>query len=158
VQGQGETTTTLATTATVTTTTAGVAVGLPEAVERKRAAIHDAAARGDYDALEKLIPSSGFSYSFGGEVPGGATAYWRELEAQGERPLETLAKILELPFSLRQGLYVWPFAYGTPRGELTPYERGLLGQLVSSYAGDDYYGWRAGIRPDGSWQFFVSGD
>jgi hypothetical protein len=133
-------------------------VALTAAVERTRAAIHDAAAKGNYDALERLIPPSGFSYTFGGDVPGGATAYWRELEAQGERPLETLAHILELPFSLRQGLYVWPFAYGLPRSELTAYERGLLGKLVSSYAGEDYYGWRAGIRPDGTWQFFVSGD
>jgi len=105
-----------------------------------------------------LIPTSGFAYSFGSAVEGGAVAHWRDLESKGERPLETLARILELPYSLRQGLYVWPFAYGLPRGELTSYERNLLGPLVQSYAGDDYYGWRAGIRPDGMWQSFVAGD
>jgi hypothetical protein len=132
--------------------------GLPAAVERTRAAVQRAATSGDYAALRRLVPRSGFTYSYGEPVPGGAIAYWRELEANGEQPLRTLAQILELPYSLRQGVYVWPFAYGLPRGELTGYERRLLGPLVRSYAGDDYYGWRAGIRPDGTWLFFVAGD
>jgi hypothetical protein len=38
------------------------------------------------------------------------------------------------------------------------YERGLLGPLVKSYVGGDYYGWRAGFRPDGTWIFFIAGD
>jgi hypothetical protein len=145
-------------TSATTVTTAEAAAGLPAAVERSRAAIHDAAAAADYDALEELVRSDGFTYSYGAPAEGGAVGYWRKLESQGERPLGTLARILELPYSLRQGLYVWPFAYGLPRVEMTPYERELLGPLARSYAGEDYYGWRAGIRPDGAWQFFVAGD
>ena len=156
--GETETTTRTVFATTTITTTEAVAGALPARVERTRAAIHRAATDRDYEALAKLIPPTGFSYSFGAPVDGGATAYWRRLEARGERPLETLAQILELPYSLRQGLYVWPFAYGLPKSELTAYERSLLGPLVRSYAGQDYYGWRAGIRPDGAWQFFVAGD
>lgn len=132
--------------------------GLPAPVERTRAAVRKAATAHDSDALRDLIPDSGFTYSYGSPTEGGAVAYWQRLEGTGERPLETLARILELPYSLRQGLYVWPFAYGLPRSELTAYERKLLGPLASSYVGNDYYGWRAGIRPDGTWQFFVAGD
>jgi hypothetical protein len=146
-------------TTTVTRSTTGDgASGLPAAVERTRVAILHAAAARDYPALRRLVPRSGFTYSYGAPGNGGAVAYWRRLEATGARPLRTLATILKLPYSLRQGLYVWPFAYGLPRGELTRYERSLLGPLTRSYAGDDYYGWRAGIRPDGRWQFFVAGD
>jgi len=138
--------------------TSGDATGLPAAVERTRAAVQRAAAAGDYAALRRLVPPSGFTYSYGAPAEGDAVAYWRHLEASGQQPLHTLARVLELPYSLRQGLYVWPFAYGLPRAELTRYERTLLGPLVRSYAGNDYYGWRAGIRPDGTWQFFVAGD
>jgi hypothetical protein len=132
---------------------------LPTAVETTRAAIATAAEKRDVAALQKLIPAEGFTYSYGGAYPGGAIAYWDHLEkTSGAQPYETLAQIMRLPYSLRQGLYVWPFAYGTPKGELTEYERGLLGDLVKSYVGEDYYGWRAGVRPDGTWVFFVSGD
>ena len=45
-----------------------------------------------------------------------------------------------------------------PEEELGAHDRKLLGQLVGSYAGEDYYGWRTRIRPDGSWIFFIAGD
>jgi hypothetical protein len=155
-----ETTTKTVTVTVVTETTPTVATdAVPAAVETTRAAIADAAEKRDLAALRKLIPADGFTYSFGGPYPGGAIAYWEHLEqTSDQRPFETLAKIMRLPYSLRQGLYVWPFAYGTPKGELTEYERGLLGDLVTSYVGEDYYGWRSGIRPDGTWVFFLSGD
>jgi hypothetical protein len=147
------------TTVTVTRATTSPDIpGLPGPVERTRAAIQRAATANDDVALRRLVPRSGFTYSYGGPVEGGAIAYWQSLEAMGDDPVGALARILELPYSLRQGVYVWPFAYGLPRTELTRYERRLLGPLVGSYAGDDYYGWRAGIRPDGTWIFFVAGD
>jgi hypothetical protein len=131
---------------------------LPAAVDRKRQAIAAAARARDVEALRKLIPPSGFTFTYG-ESGGGPIAYWQKLDqTSDERPFETLARILELPYSLRQGIYVWPFAYGLPKDEATAYERRLLGPLFDSYAGEDYYGWRAGIRPDGSWIFFVRGD
>jgi hypothetical protein len=153
------TTVTVTKTATVEGTPTVPGGGLPPAVETTRAAIEAAARTRDLDALRALIPADGFTYSYGGPYPGGAIAYWQHLDqTTKDRPFETLAAIMVLPLSLRQGLYVWPFAYGTPKSELTEYERGLLGGLVKSYVGEDYYGWRAGIRPDGTWVFFVAGD
>jgi hypothetical protein len=80
------------------------------------------------------------------------------LARRGERPLETLATILRLPYTLVRGVYVWPFAFDKPENELTAHERQLLGPLARSYAGDSYLGWRAGIEADGDWIFFVAGD
>jgi hypothetical protein len=137
------------------TKTTTVAVGVPAAVEKTRAAIVTAVKNRDADALRAIVGKQ-FAFTFGGEKD--PIAYWNDLEEQGRHPYSTLAKILSLPYSLRQGLYVWPFAYGTPKGELTDYERGLLGPLAQRYAGEDYYGWRAGIKPDGTWSFYLAGD
>jgi hypothetical protein len=77
----------------------------------------------------------------------------------GESPIDRLAEVLRLPYTLYGGTYVWPFAYDKQRNELTRYERRLLGDLaVYSGAGSGYLGWRAGINPDGTWRFFIAGD
>ncbi len=157
-----ETTTETATeTVTQTETAAAEPVGLPPAVAETHAALLEAAESGDYEALRPLIPASGFSYTFGSEVQGGPIAYWQLLERQvDERPLENLARILRLPYTLSGGHYVWPFAYDKQEDELTAHERELLGDLANSYsgAGSGYLGWRAGIEPDGTWRFFIAGD
>lgn len=148
---------TVSVTETVTETAAAPSP-LPEPVERTRAGILEAARAGDYDALGPYVTDA-LNYTFGGPYEGGAIAYWRNLEeTTDERPLEALARVLELPPTLSGGLYVWPWAYTVPANQLTGYERGLLGPLADSYAGQSYLGWRAGIRPDGTWVFFVAGD
>jgi hypothetical protein len=164
-ESAGETTVTETAVATETVTVAEtVAAGLPEPVERTRAALLAAAEAGDYEALRPHLPADGFSYTFGAPAPGGPVAYWRELErTTDERPLETLAAVLRLPYTLSRGLYVWPFAYDLAgRDELTAHERELLAPLGGAaelfVPGTGYLGWRAGIRPDGSWAFFVAGD
>jgi len=137
---------------------------LPAAVEAARVAILEAARSGDYEALRPLVPETGFEYTFGSPVEGGPIAYWQELErATDERPLEALAAILELPYVLSLGYYVWPWAYSVEnRSNLSAHERQLLaplgtpGELVLD--GTGYLGWRAGFEPDGSWAFFVAGD
>jgi hypothetical protein len=131
---------------------------LPQEVEDTRAAIVRAARARDFTTLRKLIPKTGFAYTYGATSKD-AVDYWLELErTTKERPFETLANILELPYTLNRGLYVWPFVYDKAPDELTDYERGLLGPLADVYAGDSYLGWRAGIRPDGRLIFFISGD
>jgi hypothetical protein len=133
----------------------------PDAVVRKRAAMLSAAEAGDYDALAQLADPNAFEYTFGGDVEGGPAAYWRQAEASGEdpTPAEALASILRMPYTLSRGIYVWPFAYDKTEDELTSYERRLLAPLGQSGAfADGYLGWRAGIRPDGRWVFFVAGD
>jgi hypothetical protein len=130
---------------------------LPAAVEETRALLLAAAQSGDPEAVAELADPDEFTYTFGGPVEGGPAEYWRQIE--DERPLETLATILQLPYTLSQGIYVWPFAYDKTADQLTDYERELLEPLgtVGAFA-DGYLGWRAGIRPDGRWVFFVAGD
>ena len=149
------------TTATVTTESP---IGLPAAVEKTRAQLLEAAESGDYEKLRPLVPDTGFEFTFGDPVAGGAIAHWRELErTSDERPLATLAEILRMPYTLSRGIYVWPFAYDVASlDDLTEHERELLmslGQLESVFVeGTGYLGWRAGIRSDGAWVFFVAGD
>jgi hypothetical protein len=138
--------------------------GLPAPVEAKRAAIAEAAASGDYESLRPLLAEE-FSYSFGGPFEGGPIAYWQSLEQQeGVRPIEILADLVRLPYTLYQGVYTWPFAFDKQPTELVPAESGLLKDVGGTDLSDDffpdggYYGWRAGIEPDGDWIFFVAGD
>jgi hypothetical protein len=136
---------------------AETASALPEAVEEKRAAILAAAQSGDYDAVAGLAADE-FSYTFGGPFPGGPAAFWRQEAESGQDPLEALAAILQLPYTLASGTYVWPFAYDKTADTITDYERELLEPLEFTFAGEGYLGWRAGITPDGRWTFFVAGD
>jgi hypothetical protein len=148
------------TVAETTTVTETAPNGLPAAVAETHAALLAAARSGDYEQLRPFIPDDGFSYTFGTPVDGGPIAYWQQVEAEsGESPIERLAQVLELPYTLYDGTYVWPFAYDKQRDELTRYERRLLGDLaVYSGAGSGYLGWRAGIDPEGTWRFFIAGD
>jgi hypothetical protein len=161
---QDDETVTGTTTVTRTATVAAPDPGLPAAVVKTRDALLAAAESRDYEALRSLVPATGFEYTFGSPVPGGPIAYWQDLErTTAQRPLDALAKVLRMPYTLSRGLYVWPFAYDVAGSdELTAHERELLaplGPLESVFVeGTGYLGWRAGIRPDGSWVFFVAGD
>ena len=138
--------------------------GLPTEVEETRAALLAAARSGDYEALRPLVPESAFEYTFGGPVEGGPIAYWQQLErTTDERPLAALTAILELPYVLSRGYYVWPWAYTVEnRADLSEHERDLLAPLGTPdelvFDGTGYLGWRAGFEPDGTWAFFVAGD
>ncbi len=149
---------------TTATTEAAAEAGLPAAVEATRAALLAAAETGDYEELRPLVPATAFEYTFGGPVEGGPIAFWQELERSSvERPLEELAKVLRMPYTLSRGIYVWPFAYDiAERDEITAHERDLLeplGPLDTLFVeGTGYLGWRAGIEPDGTWVFYVAGD
>ncbi len=138
---------------------------LPAAVQETRAAVLAAAESGDYQALRDLMPDHGpFEYTFGAGVEGGAVGYWQKLEATtDERPLETLAAILKMPYVLSHGYYVWPWAYAVEdRADLSDHELELLAPLGTPdelvVDGTGYLGWRTGIAPDGTWAFFVAGD
>lgn len=134
-------------------------VGLPPAVAETRRELLAAAEAEDHDRLATLAPAD-FSYSFGGPVEGGPAAYWRQIEEDGQQPLEALSAVLSLPYALSGGLYVWPFAHAIPPDGLTAYERELLEDIPggATISGEGYLGWRTGIEPDGTWRFFVAGD
>ena len=147
-------------TVTVTETVSEeTAVGLPDPVAETHAGLLAAAESGDYEALRPFL-HDGFSYTFGLPPEGGAIAFWRQVEAESDdSPIEILARILQMPYTLAAGTYVWPFAYDKQPEELTDYERELLGDLVELFGeGSGYLGWRTGIAPDGTWQFFIAGD
>jgi hypothetical protein len=161
-QGKETATVTLTRTETVTETRSGATgdIGVPAAVEAKRVEILRAAEAKDYEGLARLADPT-FKYTFGSPVPGGPAGFWRKAERQGQQPLEALAAVLKLPYTLSRGLYVWPFAYDKTADEITQYEAILLkmippGDVTVGLQG--YLGWRAGILPDGSWIYFVSGD
>jgi hypothetical protein len=145
-------------TTTQTVTEQSAPPGLPARVAETYAALREAAASGDYEQLRPLIPDR-FSYSFGAPE-GDAIDYWLNVEAQGgERPIDILARLLEMPYTLYRGTYVWPFAYDKQADELTHYERRILGDFAGDFgAGSGYLGWRAGIERDGRWSFFIAGD
>jgi hypothetical protein len=133
-------------------------IGLPTEVAQTHFALLEAAESGDYELLRPLVPGE-FSYTFG--RPGeGPIEYWQQVEADtDESPIEILARLLRLPYTLSSGTYVWPFAFDKTEDELTRHERRLLGDLAAfSGAGGGYLGWRAGIAPDGTWRFFIAGD
>lgn len=156
----GSTETVTVTTTVVQTVTApspGDATALPDAVEETRRGLLEAAESGDVEALEPFVTDR-LNYTFGEPVEGGAIEYFRRLEAEGQDPLGTLAKLLQLPFTLAQGNYVWPWVYTVPATDLTDYEKQLLGEFADDFAGTTYLGYRVGIAPDGTWIFFVAGD
>lgn len=161
---QGAETETLTTTGTTVETETAAAPGLPAGVEEKRAALLAAAESGDYEALRPLLPTTGFEYTFGGALPGGPIAYWKQVEQNTpDQPLETLAVILKMPYTLSRGYYVWPFAYDVASAsDLSAHERELLAPLggldTLFFEGTGYLGWRAGIDPNGIWAFYVAGD
>jgi len=145
------------TTVTVARTTD---VGVPAAVAAKRAQMLRAAREKDYGALAQLADPT-FKYTFGSDLPGGPAAYWRQAERRGEQPLEALAAILQMPYTLSSGMYVWPFAYDKAADQVTQYEAQLLSRIPpggTTVGPEGYLSWRAGIRPDGSWIYFVVGD
>jgi len=153
-------TATVTQTETATETVSTPAAGLPAPVAATHAALLAAAKTGDYEVLRPLVPDDEFSYTFGLPPEGGPIAYWQQAEEDsGERPIDVLARILELPYTLYHGTYVWPFAFDKQPEDLTPHERKLLGDLADDFgAGSGYLGWRAGIEPDGTWSFFIAGD
>jgi hypothetical protein len=99
-------------------------------------------------------------------LPGGSAAYWREIDrTTDERPIETLAAILELPYvhQPEQRLDVWPFAFTRRADTLSVEEKEQLTEAI----GEDgvreyeqlgsYLGYRAGIDEEGDWVFYGAG-
>ena len=137
---------------------------LPAAVEKTREAIVRAARARDYEGLEALLDPASFSYSFGED--GDPVGYWRELEDLGEVPIlgDFLPGVLAMQWGLQDDVYVWPAAHAKAPSEWSELDRRDLRtfytdeEIASFEQAGGYYGWRAGIRVDGTWLFFVAGD
>jgi len=136
----------------------------PSSFADTRAAILEAADKGDYAALRPLIDAREFLSDFGfGEEPDPAGRW----EQMGSQPLETMGALLRMKHVVRKTnegtLYQWP-AYdpdSNPR-DLSARDEELfatvmshvdLEQLITDEYG--YTGPKLGILEDGTWWFFL---
>ena len=130
-------------------------------IEKTRDAVAVAAQQRDWEALRELIPERGFTFSYGGERD--AIAYWKSLEADGEPVLETLVKILQLPFDPGDP-YTFPAQAAEDPSQWTEEDLVELRQFASEKDIENwrelgtYLGWRAGFDFRGRWVFYVAGD
>ncbi|MGH2661434.1 MAG: hypothetical protein ACRDH8_01230 [Actinomycetota bacterium] len=131
-------------------------------VAATRDGLREAAQLRDWETLERLIPDTGFTHSYGGDTD--PIAYWQDLEQEGEPVLDILATLLELAPEQFRGTYIWP----APAAEsVEDWDQSDLDVLRLTNSDRDirlfqryglYLGWRVGIEPDGTWVFFVAGD
>ena len=142
---------------------------LPEPVARLRAALLEAAASGDVDAVARLVDAD-TQLSFD---PEGRSAREQLLEQSGDEEgfevLAILSEVLEAGYVvLDEGtpdaLYLWPYFAAVPLEELAPEQKVDLFRILT--AGDyeaslefgSYIFYRLGIGANGEWRFFVAGD
>lgn len=139
--------------------------GLPQAVAETREAIYRAAVGHDYKALRSLLVPETFSYSLGEE--GDPIGYWRRQE-RNEIPIlgDVLPSVLHTRFGKTEDNFVWPSATAKLVSDWT--EADFESMREAGYTEADirafeeqvggYAGWRVGIRADGTWLYFISGD
>jgi hypothetical protein len=138
--------------------------GLPFEVALTRENIYRAAVANDYEALRLLVDPETFSYSFG--EGGDPIGYWRRQE-ENEVPLlgDILPGVLHTRFGRNEDIYVWPSAAAKEASEWT--DADVRSMSDAGYTEEDiasfeefggYTGWRAGIRADGTWLYFIAGD
>jgi hypothetical protein len=139
--------------------------GLPFEVAMTREDIYRAAVAHDYEALRLLVDPETFSYSFGEE--GDPIGYWRRQE-KNEIPIlgDILSGVIHTRFGVNENIYVWPSAAAKLPAEWT--EADIEAMHRAGYRDRDikafeeqvggYAGWRVGIRSDGTWVYFISGD
>ncbi len=144
---------------------------LPDAVRKTLERILKAARTGEIDKLRPVIEANELVpiFSFGEDQD--PISYWKQISRDGEgrEILAEMIRIFTTGFirmdkGSKDELIVWPYHFGYPLDKLKPHERVELYLLVNP---DDaktmeesggYFGYRAGISPDGTWQFFVAGD
>lgn len=144
---------------------------LPNAVRKTRERILKAARTGDIEKLRPVIEANELIpiFSFGEDQD--PISYWKQIsrDGKGREILAEMIRIFTTGFirmdkGSKDELIVWPYHFGYPLDKLKPHEQVELYLLVNP---DDattmeesggYFGYRAGISPDGTWQFFVAGD
>lgn len=144
---------------------------MPPVVRDTWRAIVEASRSGDVEALRPLLekgePPTSVAFS-GVDDP---ISYLRSLsgDIEGREILAILLEVMEAGFvhigeGTGEEMYVWPYFAQYPLETLTPPQ---IVELFTLLTAADYqemrsYGayifFRAGIRPDGSWAFFLAGD
>ena len=142
---------------------------LPAPVARTRDRLLAAARSGDLQQLARLMTDTLPVFSFTEDKD--PIAFWKANypDSDGVEVLSILTLILESGFvrvdeGTSQEMYVWPYFVRMSLGALTPRQKVELFRLVTGADYKDmmklgvYVFYRLGISPDGTWQFFVSGD
>jgi len=146
---------------------------LPEPVRRTRAQLIEAARSGELEALRPLIRTEGeeaTELSLGG-IEGDPIEHLRQMsgDGEGQEILAILQEVLEAGYvhtdiGTENEIYLWPYFFAVPLDTLDARQRVELFRLVTAGDYEDmknfgaYIFYRTGIRPDGSWAFFVAGD
>ncbi len=145
---------------------------LPEPVKRMRSLILEAARKGEIEKLRSLIGSGETATNLSlGELEGDPIDHLKSLSGDndGLEILGILIEILEMGYvHLDAGtddeMYVWPYFFSWPIKSLSAEQKVEMytvltaGDVEDSVNFGGYIFYRAGIKPDGSWNFFVSGD
>ena len=145
---------------------------LPEPVRRMRELILEAAMSGDLEKLRNLvgIGETATTLSIGG-LEGDPIAFLKEASGDGDgyEILAILTEVLEAGYvhldkDEGEELYVWPYFFAWPLDKLSPPQKVELfrvltaGDVEDSQSFGGYVFYRVGIKPDGTWSFFVAGD
>lgn len=142
---------------------------LPAPVARTRERLLAAARSGDLQQLAGMMTDTLPIFSFTDDKD--PVAFWKANypDSDGIEVLSILTLILESGFvrvdeGTPQEMYIWPYFMRMSLGALTPQQRVELFRMVTGADYKDmmklgvYAFYRVGISPDGTWQFFVSGD
>lgn len=144
---------------------------LPKQVLRMRNAIIHAARSGRIETLRPVLESNELMpiFSFGPDKD--PIGYWKKASADGTGRdiMADMVRVFSSGFvrvdpGTPKETYIWPYHFVYPLDRLTPRQEVELYLLITgderknmSDAGG-YIGFRGGISPDGTWQFFVAGD
>lgn len=142
---------------------------LPLPVRRLREQIMEAAHSGDPEALRPIFDAQDAPPDFGGGASEDPVAYLISLsgDIEGREILAIILEVFEAGFVRVEAdtpheMFVWPYFAAYPVEALSPRQIVELFKLV--YVGDYedmraygvYTSFRAGIAPDGTWQFFFT--
>ena len=144
---------------------------MPPPVREMRRKLIEAARSGDIENLRPIMESAPQPPAVAFSGVDDPVEYLRSLsgDTDGREILAILLEVLEAGFvhvgeGTDEELYVWPYFAQYPLETLTPEQIVELFTLLTSadYQEMRSYGayifFRAGIRPDGSWAYFLAGD
>ena len=145
---------------------------LPEPVRRTHGRLLSVARSGKMEDLRRYIGlgETATELSIGG-LEGDPIEFLKSAsgDQEGYEILAILKEVLETGFvRLDEGtpaeLYVWPYFFAWPLDRLDPVQKVELfsvltaGDVADSEDAGRYVFYRVGIKPDGTWAFFVAGE
>lgn len=145
---------------------------LPSAVRETQQKLKDIAVTGEIEKLREIIGigETATTLSIGG-LEGDPIEFLKETsgDPDGYELLAILLEVLEAGYvhvdaGTDSEMYIWPYFFAWPFDKLTPpmkvelYRILTAGDVQDSTDFGGYIFYRVGIKPDGTWDFFVAGD